>query len=184
MTAVDIQQIANSQLHPRAVLQSTVWRKSANAQLHSNPPNEASTSHYEESGAPVVARRSPQIMPSRSEDNGTRAPGAQTVGAMSDPIETEAQRQDGDKRPSTAPGNRNRPQTDASQDATRPSTARLPKPPLSRSRSEFGDQRDEPDDVSDEEIYEWGVRHGFEDHYQSEDIISHLANVGSPLVRS
>jgi hypothetical protein len=30
---------------------------------------------------------------------------------------------------------------------------------------------------TDDEHYEWGARHGFEDHYQSEDIISQLANV-------
>jgi len=56
------------------------------------------------------------------------------------------------------------------------------KPLLLRSKSEHGVRRGEPEDAPDDQIYEWGVRHGFEDHYQSEDIISHLANVcGPPL---
>ena len=35
----------------------------------------------------------------------------------------------------------------------------------------------------DEEIPEWGARHGFEDHYQS-DIVSQLANVRFPRLRA
>ncbi|KAI0458413.1 raptor N-terminal caspase like domain-containing protein [Xylaria acuta] len=49
------------------------------------------------------------------------------------------------------------------------------KPPLLRSKSDYVARRDEPDPVEDE-IYEWGARHGFEDHYQSEDIITQLAS--------
>ncbi|KAH8160351.1 hypothetical protein CIB48_g7894 [Xylaria polymorpha] len=50
-----------------------------------------------------------------------------------------------------------------------------PKPPLLRSKSDYVVRRDEPELVEDE-IYEWGARHGFEDHYQSEDIITQLAS--------
>ncbi|KAI0487312.1 raptor N-terminal caspase like domain-containing protein [Xylaria cf. heliscus] len=50
-----------------------------------------------------------------------------------------------------------------------------PKPPLLRSKSDYVGRRDEPEPVEDE-IYEWGARHGFEDHYQSEDIITQLAS--------
>ncbi|TRX98384.1 hypothetical protein FHL15_000458 [Xylaria flabelliformis] len=50
-----------------------------------------------------------------------------------------------------------------------------PKPPLLRSKSDYAVRRDEPEPVEDE-IYEWGARHGFEDHYQSEDIITQLAS--------
>ncbi|KAK3372028.1 hypothetical protein B0H63DRAFT_286514 [Podospora didyma] len=61
---------------------------------------------------------------------------------------------------------------------TRPS-----KPPLIRSKSEHVVRHELPHDEADapdyqEVVYEWGARHGFEDHYQSEDIISQLANVG------
>ncbi|KAL2263423.1 hypothetical protein VTK26DRAFT_6884 [Humicola hyalothermophila] len=55
--------------------------------------------------------------------------------------------------------------------------ARPTKPPLIRSKSEHGLRHNEPDNAEEEEYrYEWGARHGFEDHYQSEDIISQLAN--------
>jgi hypothetical protein len=53
------------------------------------------------------------------------------------------------------------------------------KPPLLRSQSEYAGSHRQQDDTdhSEQEQYEWGARHGFEDHYQSEDIISQLANV-------
>ncbi|KAI0152991.1 raptor N-terminal caspase like domain-containing protein [Xylariaceae sp. FL1272] len=49
------------------------------------------------------------------------------------------------------------------------------KPQLLRSKSERVVRRDDTEPV-EEDIYEWGARHGFEDHYQSADIISQLAN--------
>jgi len=56
------------------------------------------------------------------------------------------------------------------------------KPHLLRSKSEHVLRNDDPDlDDTDEEVYNWGARHGFEDHYQSEDIISQLASVCSDL---
>ncbi|TGJ82822.1 hypothetical protein E0Z10_g5944 [Xylaria hypoxylon] len=50
-----------------------------------------------------------------------------------------------------------------------------PKPPLLRSKSDYVVRRDGSEPVEGE-VREWGARHGFEDHYQSEDIISQLAN--------
>ncbi|KAI1424549.1 raptor N-terminal caspase like domain-containing protein [Xylaria sp. FL1777] len=50
-----------------------------------------------------------------------------------------------------------------------------PKPPLLRSKSDYVVRRDDPESVGGQ-IQEWGARHGFEDHYQSEDIISQLAS--------
>ncbi|KAI0192781.1 raptor N-terminal caspase like domain-containing protein [Astrocystis sublimbata] len=50
-----------------------------------------------------------------------------------------------------------------------------PKPPLMRSKSDYAPRRDEPTPL-DDEVFEWGARHGFEDHYQSEDIITQLAS--------
>ncbi|KAJ8124966.1 hypothetical protein O1611_g8674 [Lasiodiplodia mahajangana] len=50
-----------------------------------------------------------------------------------------------------------------------------PKPPLLRSKSDYAARRDDPE-AGEDEIYEWGARHGFEDHYQSQDVISKLAN--------
>lgn len=61
---------------------------------------------------------------------------------------------------------------------------RPPKPPLFRSQSEYASPHRSPDDAdhTDNEDFEWGARHGFEDHYQSEDIISQLANVSCCLL--
>lgn len=88
------------------------------------------------------------------------------------------------ERPSSAPGHGTagaRPVDDNAEEAAR-APPRPSKPPLFRSKSEFAAAR--PDDTNSdtltEELFEWGARHGFEDHYQSEDIISQLANVSPP----
>lgn len=87
------------------------------------------------------------------------------------------------QRPSSAPGDNQgappAPRADGGHSdnaGQRPAVARPNKPTLHRSKSEYGLRQGETDDA-DEEHYEWGARHGFEDHYQSEDIISQLANV-------
>ncbi|KAI2466775.1 raptor N-terminal caspase like domain-containing protein [Annulohypoxylon bovei var. microspora] len=83
-----------------------------------------------------------------------------------------------DRRPLTAPGNKHNISLTISHDDSdhdRPSRRVVSKPPLLRSKSEHVVKREDADQP-DEEIYEWGARHGFEDHYQSEDIISQLAN--------
>ncbi|MBE3041947.1 hypothetical protein IMZ48_05075 [Candidatus Bathyarchaeota archaeon] len=87
-------------------------------------------------------------------------------------------------RPSTAPGNgnglgpsiqRSRPESVKS---VQSSPRTRPKPQLMRSKSEHVVRTNDQDhDQDNEEIYNWGARHGFEDHYQSEDIISQLASV-------
>ena len=64
-------------------------------------------------------------------------------------------------------------------DDSRP--VRPSKPPLLRSKSDHIGLRRDDGDRADEEFSEWGARHGFEDHYQSEDIISQLANVGHAI---
>lgn len=53
---------------------------------------------------------------------------------------------------------------------------RRPKPLLQRAKSDFGPRGEEPD--SGEDILDFGARHGFEDHYASEEYVSQLANVG------
>ncbi|KAK5663164.1 hypothetical protein OQA88_6581 [Cercophora sp. LCS_1] len=64
---------------------------------------------------------------------------------------------------------------DDDDDDDEPTSTRPAKPPLLRSKSEHGLRHNETDRF-DEEFYEWGARHGFEDHYQSEDIIVQLAS--------
>ncbi|KAI1466508.1 raptor N-terminal caspase like domain-containing protein [Daldinia caldariorum] len=81
------------------------------------------------------------------------------------------------RRPLTAPGNNADPPPSNSHNDLENNQPRraVSKPPLLRSKSEHIVRREDVDQA-DEEIYEWGARHGFEDHYQSEDIISQLAN--------
>lgn len=58
-------------------------------------------------------------------------------------------------------------------------TTTLARPPLLRSKSDIArpvENSAELPDLGDSEVSRWGARHGFEDHYQSEDIISHLAS--------
>lgn len=133
-------------------------------------------------------------MESRSELNGTSAPvgNSNGVDARPQPLANGSQLQenavngngigngDGDQRPSSAPGRRNGNTPLETRDDIESERSRRPsKPLLLRSKSEFAQRirdRDEPDQV-EEEIPEWGARHGFEDHYQSEDMVSQLANV-------
>ncbi|EGR47411.1 uncharacterized protein TRIREDRAFT_63937 [Trichoderma reesei QM6a] len=80
-----------------------------------------------------------------------------------------------DRRPSSAPGRKNGDaKDDHSIEPERPT--RPAKPVLQRSKSEYAPRQVEESDHEEDEIREWGARHGFEDHYQSEHIISQLAN--------
>jgi regulator-associated protein of mTOR len=61
-------------------------------------------------------------------------------------------------------------------DSDRERSKRRPKP-LLRSKSDFGPRGEDVETQSDDEIQDWGARHGFEDHYASEEYVSQLANV-------
>lgn len=112
-------------------------------------------------------------------------------GQRADSIADSIADDESDVRPSSAPGNRNgvgrslHSSGPGSIASVQSSPRSRPKPQLSRSKSEHvlragHDQDHDQDhdlDPDDEEIYNWGARHGFEDHYQSEDIISQLASV-------
>ncbi|RCI17456.1 hypothetical protein L249_2932, partial [Ophiocordyceps polyrhachis-furcata BCC 54312] len=78
---------------------------------------------------------------------------------------------DGQPGPSSSP-----PSPDARDDDLDSDRPRRPaKPQLLRSKSDFV-PRQPDEDEPDDEIREWGARHGFEDHYQSEHIISQLVS--------
>lgn len=94
------------------------------------------------------------------------------------------------KRPSSAPGdNQNETLRPLSTNGLEPraQTANRPsKPPLLRSKSDHPSRLVEngADSSNDEQTVvaaaeDFGTRHGFDGHYQSEDIISQLANVGA-----
>ncbi|KAL1865889.1 Target of rapamycin complex 1 subunit kog1 [Diaporthe australafricana] len=91
------------------------------------------------------------------------------------------------KRPSSAPGDENN-KLNGAHGAEPPQGADRPrKPPLMRSKSDHpsrGLHVDTSTDSSNDEqtiatAEDFGTRHGFDGHYQSEDIISQLANVGA-----
>ncbi|KAF8849776.1 TORC1 growth control complex subunit Kog1 [Acephala macrosclerotiorum] len=73
-------------------------------------------------------------------------------------------------RPTSAPSGA----AESSQDDSETDKVRhRPKPLLQRAKSDFG-PREDPD--TEEEIQDWGARHGFEGHYASEEYVSQLAN--------
>lgn len=57
-------------------------------------------------------------------------------------------------------------------------TKRRPKPLLTRAKSDYGPRGDGTDGEVAPEAQDWGSRHGFDDHYASEEYVSLLANVG------
>lgn len=48
---------------------------------------------------------------------------------------------------------------------------------LRRSKSDYGPRAEDLDSQAEDEMQDWGARHGFEDHYASEEYVSQLANV-------
>jgi regulator-associated protein of mTOR len=84
-----------------------------------------------------------------------------------------------DSRPSSAPGRKNGLSASEARDDSEPERQKRPaKPLLVRSKSEYARPQDDSDPGEDE-IPAWGARHGFEDHYQSEHIITQLASVSA-----
>lgn len=80
-------------------------------------------------------------------------------------------------RPLSAPGRKNGLSSSETRDDSGPERQRRPtKPLLVRSKSDYARPQDDSD-ADEDEIPEWGARHGFEDHYQSEHIITQLATV-------
>lgn len=68
---------------------------------------------------------------------------------------------------------------DSSQDDSEPDRiARRPNSLLRRSRSDFGPRGEEEADAdAEDDIQDWGERHGFGTNYASEEYVSQLANV-------
>jgi regulator-associated protein of mTOR len=54
--------------------------------------------------------------------------------------------------------------------------------PLLRSKSDYGPRKDEEDSEEDN-VKDWGARHGFEDHYASEEYVAQLANVSRSFLK-
>ncbi|KAI0808871.1 raptor N-terminal caspase like domain-containing protein [Xylaria sp. FL0064] len=116
-------------------------------------------------GAPAAERGDthPTLSLSKGETESTNGRANSTVDSS-----------DSDRRGIERPSNQKKLSIITSQDDGVDRSQR-PKPPLLRSKSDYVVRRDDTESVG-EPIHEWGARHGFEDHYQSEDIISQLAN--------
>ncbi|KAJ6443988.1 Regulatory associated protein of TOR [Purpureocillium lavendulum] len=92
--------------------------------------------------------------------------------------DNEASSDHDDRRPSSAPGRKNGVALHAEtrDDFGHDRPKRPNKPQLLRSKSDYRPPRQTDDSDADDEVPAWGARHGFEDHYQSEHIISQLVN--------
>jgi regulatory associated protein of mTOR len=182
MTAVAVQQNAHPPQYSQPRQPSTPTPKSSSYQARHQPLGSSSHPSTAEGTAPVIAHGSASIMPPTSEPNGSttnEAPPRRNSAAPHHGSEHDSHTSS-NRRPSSAPGNKNglsitALHNDDDTESDRPK--RAVKPLLLRSRSEHGLRPGDETEHTDEEIYDWGARHGFEDHYQSEDIISQLANV-------
>lgn len=76
-------------------------------------------------------------------------------------------------RPSSSPG----PEYSSQDESERDRRRRRPKPLLQRSKSDYGPRGEDRNSPAEEEAQDWGARHGFDDHYASEEYVSQLANV-------
>lgn len=94
-----------------------------------------------------------------------------------------------DARPSSAPGDNHKQDMgpggfahhrNPGQGSNGQPRRQQPKPLLLRTRSEFG-VRPNDSDQSDEEIPQWGARHGFDELYESQQFMDKLANVSLNL---
>lgn len=164
------------------------------ASTHSPPPHTTSSSksssvsqpaqtvHAEAANGTAAAMARPDLNGSASSGHANGDMSRFRPAANGGPDDDVASNDDDDdRRPTSAPGQRNGNGTLATRDDIGSERPRRPtKPMLQRSKSEFGPRHQPVEDPepAEEQIPEWGARHGFEDHYQSEHIISQLANVG------
>jgi regulatory associated protein of mTOR len=90
-----------------------------------------------------------------------------------------SRRQSLQARPSSSPG----PDYSSQDESERDRRKRKPKPLLQRSKSDYGPRGDDRNLPAEEEAQDWGARHGFDDHYASEEYVSQLANVSLYLAQ-
>jgi regulator-associated protein of mTOR len=105
-------------------------------------------------------------------DRQSLTPAAKSISEASD--SARERRASLQQRPSSAPNGTGSSPDDSETDRN----TRRPKPLLHRAKSDFGPRGEEPDSQAEDDIQDWGARHGFEDHYASEEYVSQLANVG------
>ncbi|GAP87222.1 putative regulatory associated protein-mTOR [Rosellinia necatrix] len=151
-------------------------------------PAQATASHPSGYSMPRSARNDPDPadMPSRlstvstpasmhNSSHHARSAREQAADLINGPSDSTADSSDSERRAIERAPNQKKLSIITSQDDGAHGRSQRPKPPLLRSKSDYAVRRDEPEPPEDE-AREWGARHGFEDHYQSEDIISQLAS--------
>lgn len=192
MTAVQVQQHGGAhrqQYNPRQSPQSS------NVSPHQSRPQS-----YISPAPSQLQRQEPPIQ------NGTSSPMTPRPAVSNDPVQVvngqRSSTSDGDPRRSSAASGRAPPPSgylaadSRTSSHTRPTSApdatadssqddsevdkiqRRSKPLLQRSKSDFGPRGEDVDSPAEEDWQGWGARHGFEDHYASEEYVSQLANVG------
>ncbi|TVY80319.1 Target of rapamycin complex 1 subunit mip1 [Lachnellula suecica] len=197
MTAVAVQQ------HGGAHSQQYSNRQSSHSSNVSSP-HQSRPQSYASVGPSHLQRQEPPIQ------NGTSSPMNPRPAVSNDPVPVQAangqrsshenadHRRTSNASSRTAPGSGEQIRDRRSSLQTRPTSApgandsspddseidrakRRPKPILVRSKSDFGVRREEVDSAADEDWQGWGARHGFEDHYASEEYVSQLANCTSRI---
>lgn len=123
----------------------------------------------------------PLVNGSRSSAAESSAVGARANSNTSDLADKGMRRASLEARPTSAPNGAGETSPDESEPDRR---RRRPKPLLQRSKSDFGPRGEDQDSQADEDIQDWGARHGFEDHYASEEYVSQLANVSCSFLSS
>jgi regulator-associated protein of mTOR len=116
----------------------------------------------------------PLVNGSRSSAAQSSALGARTQSNTGDSADKDERRASLQARPTSAPNGAGETSPDESEPDRR---RRRPKPLLQRSKSDYGPRGEDQESQADDEIQDWGARHGFEDHYASEEYVSQLANV-------
>ena len=193
MTAVQVQQHGGARRQPYNARQSP---HSANI----SSPHQSRPQSYVSPGPSQLQRQEPPIQ------NGTSGPMNPRPAVSNDPVQVvNGQRSsppDSDRRRSSTassrvpPGAGHSSRDSRASSQTRPTSApgvtgdssqddsevdkrkRRPKPLLMRSKSDFGPRGEDVDSPAEDDWQGWGARHGFEDHYASEEYVSQLANVG------
>ncbi len=204
MTAVALPQRSHptQQYSPRqSPRSSTKSSTTPQSQIQSNNSYAPTQAHADEdsndsssNGAPrVVSVRTPASSGSFRSDAAT---GGQTSSRDSAPLSPIANgssngaatakdaKQSDQNRPTSAPGSKvtnsdnSNLRDSTNEDSDRELARRRPQAFLHRSRSDFGPRGDDSDSQRhDGDNKDWGARHGFEDHYASEEYVSQLANV-------
>ncbi|KAH8686077.1 raptor N-terminal caspase like domain-containing protein [Tricladium varicosporioides] len=188
MTAVAVQQAHRQQYNPRQSPHSS----------NMSSPHQSRPQSYTSAGPIQMQRQEPPIQ------NGTSGPVNPRPAVSNDPVQvangnrtstsemdyrrsiastrsnapisnesTRERRTSLQARPTSAPGGTGESSQEESETDRRTSRS---KPLLQRSKSDYGPRGEDLDWQGEEEWQDWGARHGFEDHYASEEYVSQLAN--------